>query len=275
MRQVRRIETRRDDPLVDGALQNLATRHYGVSADRARHHDLFEDVRAGEEGFEQELTKILRGLCHTGAVLAVAEGLEKAVIVRETNVESVSKTVVDRQLAEALALRDWISCGCPGRLSRYHITTSGRSALSAMMAAAENRAQVESDGFSESQSPFLAQGRDSNVDSKAPRRVRYGLAESPLDTLARLHDRDGKPFLSADLVGAGERLRVDFELAQIGDHLVLSQNQFNSEHCGAPIGSNPVAAARIRATGALSHLGAGVERHCSSLMLPSGGFGGS
>ena len=246
LRQVRRIETRRDDPLIDGALQSLAIRHYGVPERSGPHCDPFEGSGTRESEFEKDLTRILRGLCHSGAVLAVANGMEKAVIVRETDVETARKTVVDRHFAEALALRDWISCACPGRLSRYHITMSGRSALSAMMAAVENRAQATEDGFSEPQNPFSGQGRDTKAEPKGPRRVRYGLAESPLDTLARLHDRDGKPFLSAGLVGAGERLREDFELAQIGDYLAISQNQFNTEHCGAALVPNPVAAASGR-----------------------------
>ena len=259
LRQVRRIETRRDDPLVDGALQHLATCHYGVSAGTVRNCNLFEDVKAGEAGFEQDMIRILRCLCHSGAVLAVAEGMEKAVIVRDTNVDAARKTIVDRRLAEVLALRDWISCGNLGRLSRYHITASGRSALSAMMAAAENLAQVEPGGFSEAQNAFSGRTRGMKTESKTPRRIRYGLAESPLDTLTRLHDRDGKPFLSADLVGAGERLREDYELAQIGNHLALGQNQFSDEQCGTSIKSDPSAAAKKRATGALSHLGAGLS----------------
>jgi len=259
LRQVRRIETRRDDPLVDDALQNLATRHYGAPTGTAQYRDVLDHSRTGDSAFERDLTRILRGLCHNGAVLAVAEGMEKAVVVRETEAETAQKTVVDRRSAEALALRDWISCACPGRLSRYHITTTGRSALSAMMAAAENRAQTSKDGFSEAQSSFVGEGRRNKPNRTKPRRVRYGLAESPLDTLARLHVRDGKPFLSADLVAAGERLREDFELAQIGDHLMLKQNQFNAELCSSSFTPSPVEAARTRAAGALNHLGAGLS----------------
>ena len=41
------------------------------------------------------------------------------------------------------------------------------------------------------------------------------MAESPLAALARRRDREGERFLSDDLVHAGERLREDFELAQM------------------------------------------------------------
>jgi len=210
--------------------------------------------------FEQEATRVLRGLCHSGAVLAVADGMEKAVVVREAEPDSARKTVTTRNLSEALALCDWISCAKPGRLSRYHITASGRSAVSAMMAAGENRAQKAGvAGFSEAPKPFEPQRPIREINSKKPRRVRYGLAESPLDTLARLHDRDGKPFLSADLVSAGERLREDFELAQIGDHLAFNQNQFNTEHCGAAILNSPAEVAKNRAARALNDIGTGLS----------------
>lgn len=210
--------------------------------------------------FEQDATKVLRDLCHRGAVLAVADGMEKAVVVRETELDAARKTVVTRSLAEALALRDWISCANLGRLSRYHITSSGRSAVSSMMAAAENRARTAAvGGFSEAQPQFASQRSMNSRGSHKPRRVRYGLAESPLESLARLYDRDGKPFLSAGLVSAGERLREDFELAQIGDHLALNQNQFSVEQCGATLLSSSATVAKKRATAALNQLGAGLS----------------
>ncbi|NIZ60820.1 helix-turn-helix domain containing protein [Sedimentitalea sp. CY04] len=256
-RQVRRVETRRDDPLVDGALQKLATRHYDSLPRGGDICVLFDRPDAEDTGFEQELTRVLRSLSFNGAVLAVADGMDKAVVVRETGSEAPQKTIVDRRLAEALALRDWISCSGQGRICRYYITASGRSALSAIMAAAENRAQVIEGDFSDAQKPFA--GGDSRSATAKTRRVRYGLAETPLETLAQLQDTDGKPFLSGDLVVAGERLREGFEMAQIGDHIARSQNHFNAEQCGAGYSPSPVAAARKRAAGALNHLGAGLS----------------
>ncbi|MFT7106787.1 MAG: hypothetical protein ACJAVT_001308 [Yoonia sp.] len=44
----------------------------------------------------------------------------------------------------------------------------------------------------------------------------YQTTESPLVGLARRKDRDGKPFLSRELVAAGERLREDHELFEVG-----------------------------------------------------------
>ncbi|CUH48262.1 hypothetical protein RUA4292_02440 [Ruegeria atlantica] len=73
------------------------------------------------------------------------------------------------------------------------------------------------------QSPFQAHGEQrKDRSSHGARRIRYSAAESPLIALARRRDKDGKPFLDETLVGAGERLREDFELSQIG--LQVAQN---------------------------------------------------
>jgi hypothetical protein len=148
--------------------------------------------------------RILRRLSETGAVLAVAKDLEKAVIVREgANGQSTRTGVVDRAIAEAMALKGWIVAPTVGRITRYQITAAGRAALSDMMARDES---VQARGSLESE----------NVEtSDVPRRIRYGMAESPLVALARRCDRTGERFLSDDLVHAGERLREDFEMAQI------------------------------------------------------------
>ncbi|MEO0359344.1 MAG: DUF6456 domain-containing protein, partial [Pseudomonadota bacterium] len=53
------------------------------------------------------------------------------------------------------------------------------------------------------------------VSSEHPRANRYGMPETPLMQLARRKDRDGLPFLSIDLMRAGERFREDFELATL------------------------------------------------------------
>ena len=57
---------------------------------------------------------------------------------------------------------------------------------------------------------------------------RYNAAESPLSALSRRKDKDGKPFLSPDLVAAGERLREDFELAQMGPRVTQNWERFLS-----------------------------------------------
>ena len=57
-------------------------------------------------------------------------------------------------------------------------------------------------------------------------RVRYNLAESPVALMGRRRDKDGKVFLEADLVEAAERLREDFELAQMGPRVTQNWERF-------------------------------------------------
>ncbi|MEX0368063.1 MAG: DUF6456 domain-containing protein [Ruegeria sp.] len=269
LRQIRRIEMRRDDPLVDAALQSLAEAHFPPI--EGQPSALAEDV-SDADGFDDEAMRVLRRLCESGAVLAVAEDMDKAVVVRDGGPGGSTRTaVVDCAIAQALALKDWISCDKPGRISRYHITAAGRSSFSRLLAEAENRARADNDrGFAEAQTPFAAQHRamaEKTVEAapgERPRRVRYNAAESPLIALARRRDRDGKPFLDEALVRAGERLREDFELAQMGPHVTQNWDRFltgggrGGFAPNAHVGEGP-SDARNRVACALADLGPGLS----------------
>ena len=232
LRQIRRIEMRRDDPLVDAALQSLAEKHFSVSEARSETFGASRDeaIEAETEEFNREALRILRRLCETGSVLAVAEEMDKAVVVRDNGDSAATRTaVVENKIAQALALKDWISCDNPGRISRYRISTAGRTALSQLVADAENRARTRSEfGMAEAQTPFhpATSHRAATSKTERPRRIRYSAAESPLIALARRRDQDGKPFLDETLVRAGERLREDFELAQIGPQVAQNWDHF-------------------------------------------------
>lgn len=79
-----------------------------------------------DETREQEYIRVLRRMAESGAVLAVAKDMERAVIVRDLpNGASTRTAVVERDLAEALALKDWIACQTTGRISRYTLTPAG------------------------------------------------------------------------------------------------------------------------------------------------------
>lgn len=272
LRQIRRIEMRRDDPLVDAALQALAEVHFTDQQGRAGSLNeplgiQANDATSKDDEFNREALRILRRLCETGAVLAVAEEMDKAVVVRDTGDSGTARTaIVDCTIAQALALNDWISCDNPGRISRYRISSSGRSALSQLIAEAENKARARNEfGMAEAQSPFQAHGEQrQGRSSHDARRIRYSAAESPLIALARRRDKDGKPFLDETLVGAGERLREDFELSQIGPQVAQNWDHFltaggrgsfaNGTYAGQ--GSSD---ARARVERALSDLGPGLS----------------
>ncbi len=116
--------------------------------------------------------------------------------------------------------------------------------------------------MAEAQAAFKPAGDRSSATHQP--RVRYSTTESPLIALARRRDRDGKPFLDETLVSAGERLREDFELAQIGpqvtqnwDHFLTGggRGEFSSD---TPAGLG-ASGARDRVARALSDLGPGLS----------------
>lgn len=285
LRQIRRVEARRDDCLVDAGLTRLArlmapqarpairgrdsSKTRGQSAMSAQQKVPLDAIDGSV--LNREALRILRRLCESGAVLAVAENMEKAVVVRDDeNGSSLRTAVVDTPVAEAMALKDWIACAKPGRISRYRITSAGRAALSRLLAEQENRQRSAAEsGFAEAQAPFGDPGGDweADGDARAPgqrKRSRYNVSESPLVALARRKDRDGKPFLTDAMVQAGERLREDFELSQIGPRVAQNWDRFltggsRGDYSGEPVVDRGPSAARDRVARALSELGPGLS----------------
>ena len=275
LRQVRRIEARRDDPLFDEALNDLGALHQSAgSAENSTDKDhqtmnaiVREPVTAPDQlTIDREAKRILRRLCEPGACLAVAQEMEKAVVVREAGDGSSTRTaVVDRPVAQAMALKDWISCDTPGRISRYTITAAGRAALKRLLADEDAVRQ----GFSEAATPFADQHRSwgekdcAEPGSDRTRRIRYNLAESPILAMSRRKDKDGNPFLSTDLVAAAERLREDFELAQMGPRIAQNWEKFMTGgdriafRGDSGIGNGP-SGARDRVSAVLRDLGPGL-----------------
>ena len=209
---------------------------------------------------DQEAKRVLRRLCEQGAVLAVARELETAVVVRDTpGGEQLRTAIVEREIAQAMALKDWISCPQPdARITRYFITNTGRAALRRLTAEDENRAG----GFSDRRTAFKG---DEDWDLVAIEGLpkagsRYHVTESPLVGLARRKDKNGEPFLKRSLVAAGERLREDFELGQVGLPQIESWDSFMSdgEATLSADGAPGAVAARKRLHAALADLGPGL-----------------
>ena len=292
LRKVRAFENRRDDPLVDEALTGLGALHLQLACSgppqdhphTATHpvtHPVTPPVTPQEGNrpmsaplrhaasaftdastIDREARRILRRLCEIGAMLAVAPEMEKAVVLKG----SVRTAVVDRSVAQAFAVKDWIGLKTSGRVSTYEITTAGRSALKRLLA--EDQA-TRAEGFAEAQTPFGEQHRlwgeraVAEPGARTPRRMRYNLAESPLDVLARRKEKDGSPFLTPDLVAAGERLREDFELAQMGPRVAQNWDRFltaGADRGGFSAGGpdSGSSKARERVAAALRDLGPGL-----------------
>lgn len=282
-RRVRRIEARRDDPLLDEALTVLG-QTAGQACEQSQEQQQDQDHKAkeplpmtapfrsplGDEGtIAREARRILRRLCETDAVLAVAADLDKAVVLRPgLDGEQTRTAVVDRKIAQAFAVKDWIACLKPGRIARYTITAAGKSALRRLLDEDRKRRQ-EALGFAEATTPFQGQhmvwGRAQVAEPGGrSRKLRVNLAESPLAVLARRKGTDGKVFLTPDLVQAGERLREDFERAQMGPRVGQNWDRFlTGGDRGGFLGDSGLAegprAARQRVSDALDDLGPGLS----------------
>ena len=272
LRQVRRFEARRDDLLIDTALRRLGGATEGArrgiedgGAQTVITGNMIEAVTVpSDTELSQEAPRVLRRMNEPGACLAIAQNMDKAVVARETTDGRTLRTAtVDRAFAEAMALKDWIRPFGEGRITRYRITTAGRMALKRLLAEAE-AVRV---GLGEAADPFSEQHRDwakrrMSTDKSQRRGIRYNAAESPLSALTRRTDRDGNPFLSADLVAAGERLREDFELAHMGPRITQNWERFLNGGARGDFSSDSgpggSAAARDRVLAALKDLGPGL-----------------
>lgn len=270
LRQVRKYEARRDDLLIDNALRRLGRAEQSKESPPMTRIRNPQETTPDDATVDREARRILRRLNEPGACLAVAQDMEKAVVVREVeDGQTVRTGVVDRAIAEALALKDWIAAqgGTAGagaaRVTRYRITSTGRIALKRLIAQ-EDQARA---GFAEAGTAFGDQHRDyafRGDEGGAGRRQRYNAAESPLVTLARRRDRDGTPFLSDDLVAAGERLREDFELSQMGPRTTQNWEKFLTGGTASSLGpgdgglAEGPKAARDRVSAALAELGPGL-----------------
>lgn len=245
LRQVRKQENRRDDALVDGALSR-------------RDHDLRQPAQANQQGNPKmtptslhcaspaqtpdplpALMEYLHHLSGPGALLVVASEMPKAVIMREDVTGQTHRlAVLDRELAEDMALRDWIRCTKPGRVACYGLTAAGSAALRTHHA-------------------LMAE------DEAAPRRGRYGQAESPVSILARRRDKDGMPFLSVALVHAAERMHEDFVTAGLDKLPLRPLEAFLADLAAQPRASQKSAttarlSARRRVESVLQELGPGL-----------------
>ena len=276
LRQIRRVETRRDDPLIDAALRTLGTQHLGnPQPDMACQSERNMDMRSEENTIEmtpdeasltRDAMRILRRLCEKGAVLAVAADMDKAVVVRDDAQGGATRTaVVDCAVAQAMALKDWISAATAGRITRYQITAAGRVALNEMLAT-HQRASETGDAEGEFSDGQRMWGEKVLPDTETgrPKRMRYNLGESPLTALARRRDKDGTAFLSDEQVRAGERLREDFELAQMGPRVAQNWDRFltgggRGSYVGdSGVGDGP-SGARKRVADAMADLGSGLS----------------
>lgn len=194
LRQVRKLETLRDDPLVDRV---LAAQTGAVQEG------------AADDGSLDAVITAMRLLSQSRAMMLYREGVEQAAIVQavgEGDARVLGTVALD--VAAALILRTWVTPQSDSSLKRYRITEDGRSNLPKLVAARDARAaSVDEKGTNPC--PLMLPDRRSR-----DRSVSTGPGfESPLVALARRRGPDGKPFLSNDFIAAGDRLHEDYAVA--------------------------------------------------------------
>ena len=129
LRQIRRMEAWRDDPLIDEALERIAREHAADLSARVSKElpsmpqPAVQPADAWDPRIDREARRILRRLCEKGAFLAVAPSMEKAVVLREVVPGKTNRiAVVDREVAHAFALQEWITCSKAGKIACYAIS---------------------------------------------------------------------------------------------------------------------------------------------------------
>lgn len=235
LRRVRKMENRRDDPLFDQAMERLADSQLPPTPLPNSEDTCMQPANTSPNLECNALLKphiamrFLKRLSEKKTFLALASDMENGAIMRTSEEGApVRLAVVGRADAQALALKDWIRQTHKGRVNRYEITASGEAALRRLMAEELSTGQPDQTDFDMFGDQIRNWGENDDLSEMSPHagQRRVNLAESPLSLLSRRKDRDGRPFLSDDLVAAGERLREDFELARMGPQITQNWERF-------------------------------------------------
>lgn len=257
-RQVQKYENLRDDPLIDDAL-NLLAKILPISDVPMERTHMTNDKSpkiVSDTKVTREARRILRRLCENGAYLLISPNMDVAAVFKESvNATPTRIAVVERQVAHAFGLKEWISGEQLGKVGKYTITSTGRKALKRMLAQEGGNANVF-----QSQHQVFAD-KSVKAANGPVEKLRINLAESPLALLARKKDKGGVSFLTHEMLVAGERLREDFEQAQLGPRVTQNWDRFltnTSSGWNPNAGSNGPTGARDRVSGAMRALGPGL-----------------
>lgn len=273
-RAIRRVEALRDDPLIDhaldtigGAARRLLSEDPGCEDPHMR-PEISDDGLPGAGAPSAYALRVaactLDRLCEPDAFMMMAKGAEKAGVFSRKNKFRRPIALLTLDAAADLAARDWVRCVSRTAMSaKYAVSDAGRAWLRRRRAEEAAAATPDCDL---APTPFAAQHmaegaravarKDGGVDV-----IRVNLAESPLGWLASRKGADGAPFLTQEEVEAGERLRCDFEAAQMGPRVTQDWRNFLTPRDGGRVGGGPSEGptfARDRVGRALEHLGGGL-----------------
>ena len=267
---VRRVEAMRDDPLIDRAFDTFgeaakavlrsaaAGRSADCKAESLMHTDLTEKPAGATDSayVTRVAAQVLERLCEPEAFMMIARNAEKAGVFSRRNRFRRPLSLLTVEMASTLAARDWVRCVSRTEVSaKYAVSEAGRAWL-------RRHRATQAD-----ETPFRAQHatpgkRTVTRADGATETLRVNLRESPLAWLATRAGSDGAPFLTPDEVEAGERLRADFEAAQMGPRVTQDWRAFLTPASGTRgPGAGPAegpTAARARVSSALEALGPGL-----------------
>ena len=261
----------RDDPLFDLILNQFEQKSAIASPGTANENTTPSGRAASTPSSESELRrdakKYLRRLSEPGAFLLIAQGTDKAGIFCAANEHKKPIAMLPVDVAAEFLRQDWIKAITRGKTSmRYRITDVGRSYLRRTVAEdapAPNantaidltfRRQHQANGEKLFANPLTGEAEATVVN----------IGESPIGWLAKRKGPDGKPFLTPEEVEAAEKLRTDFEMAQMGPSVAQNWQKFltpGDKYSGTPVPGNPgdgALMARDRFMKALSVIGPGL-----------------
>ncbi len=214
--------------------------------------------------FDRECRHILRKLEEDNAFLLAAKGVDKAGVFSPSNNYAKPVAMAHRDLLERMRSHDLIARRhSQGGAAKYQITEMGRARLARLTGRArEKSAQQDGPSAFAYQHQLDGERRFADEDTGKPRTRRVNIGESPLGWLARRKGPDGARFLTQAEVEAGERLRDDFERAQIGPRIAQNWSSFLTPSGDAPGARSPAMGptdARKRFAAAMDALGPGLS----------------
>lgn len=174
-----------------------------------------------ETKIDKEAARVLQLLTKASVFLAMSPKMEKAIIVSNTQDAKPRQIAsVDREIAEIFRSREWVTGRIENGVGRFYLSELGLVKLKRLSALKSNDA---ANVFGQQHKDI--ENRDI-FESDGTRRFHINANESPLTALARKRDKHGDYYLTKRMIQAGERLREDFEISQIGPRITQNWDRF-------------------------------------------------
>lgn len=118
LRQIRKVELRRDEPLIDQALGDLSN-DYNTSETVTVNTYMAKPDPINEEEISRQARRVLRRLCENGAYLVVSPKMDVAAVFKNAVAAKPTRiAVVDYKFVRLFSLKEWIEGEQLGRIGR-------------------------------------------------------------------------------------------------------------------------------------------------------------